>query len=510
MSFTLNTNQILEQMHVIRAPFLIQTDSYKAGHAQMYPEVQEMTAYMECRGAFGEAPDDRILFYGLRYLYETVISRRITMQDIEEADAWYAHHGVAKSQFYYPRDLWISVIEENNGYIPLEIKALPEGTVMYPHVPFIQITARGKYARLVTWLETRLTHIWSPIVTATKSRLVWDYLREKFEESVDDDMQWLLASRLHDFGYRGVSSEETAMTTGIAHLLSFEGTDTMTAGWLATKFNDGEPIGESVLASEHSVMTSWDTELEAVKHLIDIAPPGAILSVVADSYDFDNFLDNILPEVAPLSKAKGLLFVIRPDSGEPVLQVEKALYKAEQAFGVTINSKGYKVLNGAAIIQGDGLDYGMLCRVADMVEHKRFSAQCVAYGMGGGLLQKQNRDTLRIATKLSRVVFADGRVEDRMKHPKTDMTKVSLPGAFKVCEQGGSVVVLPEEATGWVDDRIETNMLVTIWNNGPTDYVFEKFSKVRERATSQWLRRPKRAQVISAELRAKINAILGL
>jgi nicotinamide phosphoribosyltransferase len=142
------------------APFLIQTDSYKAGHAQMYPDVQEMTAYMECRGAFGEAPDDRILFYGMRYLYETVIFRQITIKDIEEADAWYAHHGVAKSQFYYPRELWLAVVNECNGYLPLEIKALPEGTVMYPHVPFIQITARGKFARLVTWLETRLTHIW--------------------------------------------------------------------------------------------------------------------------------------------------------------------------------------------------------------------------------------------------------------------------------------------------------------------------------------------------------------
>jgi nicotinamide phosphoribosyltransferase len=496
-------------MFTLIAPFLIQTDSYKAGHAQMYPDVQEMTAYMECRGAFGEAPDDRILFYGMRYLYETVITRKITMKDIEEADAWYAHHGVGESQFYYPRDLWLAVVNENDGNIPLQIKALPEGTVMYPHIPFIQITARGKFARLVTWLETRLTHIWSPIVTATKSRLVWDYLREKFKTSVDDDMQWLLASRLHDFGYRGVSSEETAMTTGCAHLVTFNGSDTMSAGWLATQFNDGNPVGESVLASEHSVMTSWDTELEAVKHLINIAPEGAILSVVADSYDYDNFLQNILPLIAPLSNAKNILFVIRPDSGEPVIQVEKALFWGEKAFGSTVNSKGYKVLTGAAVLQGDGLDYGMLCRIADMVEHKRFSAQVVAYGMGGGLLQKQNRDTLRIATKLSRVVFADGRVEDRMKHPKSDMTKVSLPGALAVYEQGGALTVVPEGTNGWVDNRINIDLLVTIWDNGPTGYKFDNFDAIRARATTQWLRRPRRATVISTELQTKITKILS-
>lgn len=145
---------------MIEAPVLIQTDSYKAGHAAMYPDAQEMTAYMECRGAFGEAPDNRILFYGFRYLYETVVSRRITMEDIRLADVWYATHGVAKSNFSYPRELWIAVIEELDGYLPFEIKVLREGTVMHPHVPFIQITARGKFARLVTWLETRLTHVW--------------------------------------------------------------------------------------------------------------------------------------------------------------------------------------------------------------------------------------------------------------------------------------------------------------------------------------------------------------
>lgn len=488
-------------------PFLIMTDSYKGGHPIMYPDVEEMTAYIEARGPFGEVADDRIVFYGTRYIYETILSRKITHKDIEEADLWYSTHGVAKSQFYYPRDLWIAVIEENGGYLPLKVEALPEGTVMYPHIPCVQVTAKKKFARLVTWFETLLLHLWSPTVTATKSRMVWDYLSRKFQTTVDPEMHFLLPSRFHDFGFRGVSSVETAMTTGVAHLLSFEGTDTQVAGWLATQFNEGRPVGESVLATEHSVMTSWDSELEAILNLIEKAPEGAILSVVADSYDFMSFLKDILPQVAPLSKAKNQLFVIRPDSGDPISQVQHALRYAELAFGSTKNKLGFKILDGAAVIQGDGLNYGVLCRVADAVENMGFSAQCVAYGMGGGLLQKQDRDTLRFAMKLNHIVKLDGASVDKMKHPKTDITKFSLPGVLEVRQEKFGLTVVPSGA-GWNNHRLETNLLQTIWNNGPTDHKFESFDDIRKRLNYEWSIRPKFFEVISPELREKINKLI--
>ncbi len=486
-------------------PFLIRTDSYKTTHPLMYPELQEATAYMECRG--GLDSDERIVLYGLRYLYETVISRQITMKDIEEADLWYSAHGVAKSNFYYPRDLWLAVIEEHNGYMPYEIKALREGTAMYPHIPFLQMTAKGKYARLVTWLEPSLTHIWSPIVTGTKSRRIRERLEIAFRTSVDDDMQFLLDSRFHDFGYRGASSLETAMTAGAAHLLSFEGTDNMAAGWLATQFNDGNPVGESVYASEHSVMTAWDGELEAVIHLINTVPEGTILSVVADSYDYKSFLTNILPIVAPLSQVRNLLFVVRPDSGVPATCVLDGLVACAKAFGTTINKKGYTVLNGAAVIQGDGLDLKTTLEIIDLVEFNNFSAQNVAYGMGGGLLQKQNRDTMRLATKLSRVVFPNGRAEDRRKAPKTDPGKNSLPGNFKVLKEDFGLTVLPGGPSSWADKRNETDQLETIWDCGPTSYKFESFADVRKRLNSQWNIRPMRYNVVSPELQAKIDSM---
>lgn len=481
----------------LTVPFLLDTDSYKCTHWQMYPSAREMTAYFTCRGPLYEH-DHRIVFAGFRYLFETVIARRITWDDIHEADTYLETHGVAKSRFNWPRDLWISVIEENDGHLPFEIRALRDGSVIYPQVPCFTITARGKYARLVTWFETALMRIWSPIVTATKSRHVWDGLRKAFELSVDDECMFLLASRLHDFGSRGVSSAETAMTTGLGHLLSFEGTDTMTAGWLATVFNNGKPIGESVIASEHSVMTSWEGELDAIKRLIDITPDGAILSCVADSYSYGRFLREYLPIIAPLTKAKNILFVIRPDSGDPVQAVLQGLRAAEYAFGATRNKKGYKVLDGAAIIQGDGIDAEVITQITKQVLHNGYAIQNVAFGMGGGLLQKQNRDTLKVAMKLCHIVDADGNERCVMKAPSDDAGKASLPGLFSVCRIMGVPFIYPRAR----DERIEFDELEVVWNSGPVNYQFDTFDDWRARLNRQWESASPKVHVFSGEMNA--------
>lgn len=427
-------------------PRLLLTDSYKATHSLMYPPCREMHAYLTCRGHLPGTTDQRIVVAGTRYLQE-LLNERITMNDIHAADEYFNHHGVAGSSYPWPRDLWVDVVKNNGGRLPFYVTAMREGSVIYPQVPVLTITASDQYARLVTWMETILMHIWSPITTATKSAHAKSHLSELFKRTVDDDMQFLLNSRLHDFGFRGASSIETAMTTGYGHLLSFDGTDTLAAGWLASQYNGG-PVGESVIASEHSVMTSWPSEIEAVRHLISITPNGGILSCVADTYDYNNFLYNILPQIAPLAKAKGILFVVRPDSGNPWECVQQGLIACRKAFGSSVNKKGYEVLNGAAVIQGDGIELEQLIQISNRVADFGFSAQCVAYGMGGGLLQKQNRDTLKVAMKLSQITDMNGTVRDVFKHPSTDRSKWSLPGKFNVTymDSDRGPIVYPEES----------------------------------------------------------------
>jgi nicotinic acid phosphoribosyltransferase len=184
-----------------------------------------------------------------------------------------------------------------------------------------------------------------------------------FNKSVDDDMKFLLDSRLHDFGFRGCTSVEQSVLGGCAHLLNFEGSDTMSACYHAQfHLNGGKPVATSIPATEHSVMTAWPSEEAAIKNEIEHFGAG-LFSCVMDSYDYDVALNEVLPKVAPLCQAKKGTMVIRPDSGDPVTQVVKGLKAAEKVFGTKTNGKGFKVIQGAAVIQGDGINYAILRKI---------------------------------------------------------------------------------------------------------------------------------------------------
>jgi nicotinamide phosphoribosyltransferase len=471
---------------LIKIPTLLDVDSYKEGHPIQRPKnIKKITAYYTHRGNTLFKEDNRIIFYGMRWMYESFLDTPITMEDVHEADEYLKTHGVGATPYEWPRDLFIKIIEENQGYWPVTIRSLRDGQCVHPGVPCFTISAKAPYEGLTTYLETRLMRIWSPSCTATKSAIVRDILQEAFDKTVDPEFHFLLDSRFHDFGSRGTSSAETAMVTSTGHLLFFEGTDTMSAGWLATKWNNGIGIGQSVVATEHSVMTVWDTELNAVINLINQAPKGAILSVVADSYNYLNFLQTILPEVVTLCRAKEIFFVVRPDSGDTVESVTQGLYYLDKVFGSFKNSLGYKVINGAGVIQGDGLTLESLKEIVNATKYLGYSAQCIAYGMGGGLLQKQDRDTLKVAIKVCEIETNDGKVHPIMKKPSMDITKISLPGDFSltVFPSGGDLnIQIDPLENPWGPD----NMLEVIWDCGPVNYEFETFNFMRIRARESW------------------------
>ncbi|MGC6492247.1 MAG: nicotinamide phosphoribosyltransferase domain-containing protein [Myxococcota bacterium] len=511
MSNTTHSASTLLRMAMDRGvstvPFLLDTDTYKLSHPQMYENNRSMTAYYTHRGPLLEE-DHRIVFYGLRHLYETLLRCRVTMEDIALADAYLAKHSAGGTPFHYPRDLWVKVVEEHDGYLPLTIRALREGETVYPQIPCFITEAKGEFSRLVTWFETRMMRVWNPSTTATKAAMVREHLKPLFEASVEPDEMWRLGYALHDFGSRGVSSTESGMWAGAGHLVVFDGTDNLNAAFKATLWNDGQHVGQSVIASEHSVMTSFDHEEAALEQLIDITPEGAILSCVADSYDYNHFIWNIVPTFVEKLRAKNIFFVVRPDSGDPITCVLDGLAAMEKAFGSTVNAKGFKVITGAGVIQGDGLDLAKITEISDAVHAAGFSAQCVVYGMGGGLLQKQNRDTLRVANKLCEVTREDGSVVPVMKLPKTSRGKFSYPGDMQVNLEGGIPTVYPASAS-WQDRRVEDDMLEVIWDCGPTDYVWETFDAVRARFARTWDSRPPIAEVISEPLAKKAEAIIA-
>ncbi|CAB5192614.1 unnamed protein product [Rhizophagus irregularis] len=487
-------------------PLLVMTDSYKPSHSLLFPDSVKSVAYGEFRKSYdNDKEDTRVLFCGIRYIIENYIAIKWTQKDVDLAEKFFSTHNAGFTPFPFPKDLFLKFIKENDGYFPVKIEALPEGTSCHVHTPVFQITAEKEYSSLVTFLETQLTMVWYPTTVATLSRRARDRIEKAYQETVDDDGYWSLESRLHDFGFRGTTCIEQSIIGGSAHLLNFSGTDTMSAAYYVQfTLNNGNPIATSIPATEHSIMTAYKSEREAMLQVINQYGSGAY-SCVMDSYDYSNALNKILPSISKLKNEKGGYMVLRPDSGDPVEAVLMALKAADEVFGSDVNKKGYKVIRGAGVIQGDAITITSLEKILKAIKEAGYSAQNVAYGMGGGLLQKLNRDTMSFATKLSHLTYSDGEARDIMKTPKSDTGKISLPGEFGVIKnKEGVPIVHPKENCLENDPK---NLLKVVYDHGKV-CEWEDFDTIRKRVAKEWPSLPPTYDNISPELKVKIEKVV--
>jgi nicotinic acid phosphoribosyltransferase len=485
-------------------PISVMTDSYKAGHFAQYPDALKMVAYGEFRKPYkGLEEDERFVFYGIRYFIETYLYKQWTVQDVEQADIFYKTHNAGNTPYPYPKDLFLKFVKENDGYFPVRLEAIQEGSVLFPHIPVYVITAEKEYSRLCTFLETLLTMVWYPTTVATLSRKSKQIIADYFEKTVEEDAYWKLPSRLHDFGFRGCTGLEQSILGGCAHLLNFEGSDTMSACFYAQfTLNGGKPVASSIPATEHSVMTSWKNETEAIENMIENFGKG-VFACVMDSYDYSNALYNILPVIKEKKTKQGGFMVVRPDSGDPVESVLMGLDACAKVFGTVKNKKGYLVIQGASVIQGDGINVHTIVDILKAATDKGYSAECMGFGMGGGLLQKVDRDTMSFATKLCYIQYADGKERDVMKMPLTDLTKFSLPGILKVNrnKEGIPMVYVGTEK----DVGAEDNMLKLVYDLKPVGYKFECFDDLKKRVETEWKSLPLKYNVIGDCLQKKID-----
>jgi nicotinic acid phosphoribosyltransferase len=481
-------------------PLPLLTDSYKTSHYLLYPESKQMTCYGEFRTSFNkDEKDHRIVYYGIRYIIDHYVSKKYTLEDIELADQFFSTHCYG-SRFPFPKDLFLKFVNENQGYFPVVIRSLAEGSVVYPHTPVYEITTANEYAHLVTYLETILTMVWYPSTVSTLSRKVKSVIEQGYQRTVEDGNFGSIETRLHDFGFRGCTSVEQAVIGGSAHLLHFCGSDTLPACWYVQKLNNNKPVGFSIPATEHSIMTSHRTEREAMLRAVEEFGEG-VFACVMDSYDYVKALEELLPSIAKRKIEKGGVLILRPDSGDPVTVVLQALHAAEKVFGATVNLKGYKVLHGVGVIQGDGVDLVKIEQICAKVIENRFSMENVAFGMGGGLLQKVNRDTMSFATKVSQIVIDDSITRDVMKAPKTEKAKWSLPGRFCVVrDKGIQVYPLESVKSGVVDE------LNVVYDHGKV-IKWDDFDTIRQRVQKQWNESPKTMNVFSKELDEKRERI---
>lgn len=410
---------------------ITQTDSYKVSHFLQYPPGTETVfSYLESRtgSRYSES-----IFFGLGYILAKYLEGVVvTKEKIEEAKELFANH--FGPDFVFNEKGWQHIIDKHGGMLPVEIRAVPEGTVV-PESN-VMLTIRNTDPQvpwLTNYLETLLVQIWYPITVCTQSntirKLILSYLNANGDPNLVD-------FKLHDFGFRGVSSTESAGIGGCAHLVNFKGTDTMEALVIAKKYYNESAAGFSIPAAEHSTITTWKNEIDAFDNMLNQYPNG-LVAVVSDSYDIfracKEYWGNILKEKV---LARNGVLVIRPDSGDPVETVFKVMQILSEQFECSVNEKGFKVLDPhIRIIQSDGVDIESINGILYNLHTNGYSADNIAFGMGGALLQKLNRDTQRFAMKCSAIQI-NGEWHDVFKHPTTDNTKNSKAGRLKLTTEG--------------------------------------------------------------------------
>jgi len=456
--------------------FLLRTDSYKFTHWKQYPPgTTRIYSYLESRG--GMFPNT--VFFGLQYYLKYYLQGpRYTAADIDQADQFCRQHFGAD---LFNRDGWRRMLEKYGGTLPVRIKAVPEGTAVPTHNVLVTIeNTDPEFPWLPNYLETLLLKVWYPTTVATLSREIKKIISGFLERTGDPS---LLPFKLHDFGYRGVSSEETAAIGGAAHLVNFKGTDNVAGITLLKDFYGVTDMPAfSIPASEHSTMTAWgkEHEADAYRNMLTAYPTGTV-ACVSDSYDIFNACEKIWGELLkPDVVSRQGTLVIRPDSGDPVPVLAKVLDILGEKFGYETNGKGYRVLPSyVRVIQGDGVNmFTIQNMLYQLAKFHGWSADNIAFGMGGALLQQLNRDTQKFAFKCS-AAEVNGQWRPVFKDPITDPGKNSKKGRLALVEPKPGEFQTLEEVN--VDAFASKDRLITVFENGELkkDYAFEE---IRQRA----------------------------
>lgn len=464
---------------------ILNADSYKLSHFLQYPPgTENVSSYIEARkgGDF-----DEVLFFGLQAFLKEFLATPITADDIEEAARIAAAHGVP---FNYAG--WYDILNDFDGYLPLEIEALPEGAVVPCGTPLVQVRATDpRFFWLVSYIETAILRaVWYPSTIATYSREIKKVLIEFLDLTADT--RDALPFMLHDFGARGVSSYESSLLGGAAHVINFMGTDTIACLDFVDKVYGADGVvAYSVPAAEHSTITSWGRtgEKDAYENMLTQFGEGGIVSIVADSYDLFNAVENLFGgELKAQVEAMNARLVVRPDSGDPATIVLATVEMLAEAFGAEENDKGYKVLNPKVrVLQGDGVNLESIRIILEKLRAAGWSAENVVFGMGGALLQGHTRDDLRFAMKANAIQIK-GEWRDVYKKPATDPTKASKAGIQSVIYHSlsGEIVTMRRDAyekgnpEHWEDGD---DLLRVVWKNGEIIRT-TNFEEIRERANA--------------------------
>jgi nicotinamide phosphoribosyltransferase len=443
---------------------ITQTDSYKLSHWNMYPEGTEYVySYFESRKG---AKFEKTPFFGLQYILKKYFTGVVVTQaKIDQAAALCkAHFG---NDQYFNRKGWEYILKTYGGKLPIRIKAVPEGTpVTVNNVLMTVENTDPKVPWLTNYVESILTHVWYPSTVAALSRSTKEMIAGFLDRTSDNPAA--ISFMLHDFGYRGATTDEAAGIGGAAHIINFLGTDTVPAMEFAMDYYDAslDGLAYSIAATEHSIATARGIEGEdaILDDLLNKYTTGG-LATVADSFDVYNYVENLVCKKYKnrILNREGF-FVVRPDSITPLHPTPEAetlwiVQTVANHFGYTYNSKSFMVINPKIrVLWGDGIDKDGIEKILTTLAAAGFAAENVAFGMGGGLLQKVNRDTQRFAFKSS-AQCRGGVWHDIFKMPK-DLSKASKKGRLALTKEGNTFNTVRQELAKGND------ILETVFENG--------------------------------------------
>ena len=457
---------------------LTSLDSYKLGHADQYPvgTTKVYSNFTPRSEWYFNVPDQykdgHITWFGLQgFLQEMQEVWNTTFFDLDEERIQEELADVAEiyAPFCGPNGFDVSRLEAlyELGYLPLKIKSLPEGARVPIGVPVLTITnTLDEFYWLPNFMETWMsTELWKSSTSASTS-FVYRKIINRYAEMTGGSKEFV-DWQGHDFSSRGMSGIQDAAKSGSGHLLSFSGTDNISAVKYIRDAYLGKNtfIGGSVPATEHSVMCAGgkESEVETFRRLLKTYPSG-IISIVSDTWDFWNVITNTAAELKEEILARtpdafgNAKTVFRPDSGDPVLvicgnpeaELDSPEYKGAveclaDTFGTTLNEAGYKTLNSkVGLIYGDSITPLRAEQILFRLQEKGFASDNIVFGIGSFTFQYATRDSLGFAMKATYVEI-DGVGQAIFKDPKTDSgTKKSAKGLLRVDKKHGEYVLVDQ------------------------------------------------------------------
>jgi nicotinamide phosphoribosyltransferase len=451
-------------MTMFTPPATLLCDFYKTSHAKMYPAKTEYVYSTWTPRASRILGVTEVVVAGhqmfLRFLHE-YFEQNFFNQPVEDVVAEYTRviqHTLGVKE----PDASHIIALHDLGYLPLLIKALPEGTVVPVRTPTLTIVnTHPDFFWITNYIESLASaELWPVYTAATIAHEYRKFLDEAALRTVGNVD--FVPFQGHDFSFRGMMGLSAATKTGVGHLLSFFGTDTIPAILAAEHYYaaniEKELVGTSIPASEHSIQCAYEDDMEYLRRLISDVHPSGFVSIVSDGYDFWDVIGRVIPSLKSRIMARDGRVVIRPDSGDPVLIVAgdpngKAELERKGAvealwdiFGGTVSPQGFKVLDShIGLIYGDAITLDRAKQIISLLGKKGFASTNVVFGIGSYTYQYVTRDTLGFALKSTACVI-DGKEKPIFKNPKTDDgIKKSQKGAVAVFEKN------IEGDIGWVD-----------------------------------------------------------